>query len=118
MSIIYVANEQEQLPAASTLIYTCPPNADSAHIIFTKHIIFTNCTNTDTSFRTVTVNIVSSGDAASTSNEYVRAKNISAGDSVSLKITGATLKAGDSVWATASLASTLNLKIDIKEIYT
>jgi hypothetical protein len=112
MSIIYVANEQEQLPAASTLIYTCPPNADSAHIIFT------NCTNTDTSFRTVTVNIVSSGDAASTSNEYVRAKNISAGDSVSLKITGATLKAGDSVWATASLASTLNLKIDIKEIYT
>lgn len=110
-TIAYEDAVQEQLPASSTLVYTCPATVASAHIIFG------NCTNEDTTDSTLTVNIVQSGGAAGVTNIYLDAKTIAAGDTDNLsELINCVLKGGDAIYATAGDANRLNLKFAIKEI--
>ena len=115
MSVLYVDAIKEQVTTSDSTAYTAPTasNFESAHIIYG------NCTNVGGSDAELTVNIVQYGETVATTNEYLPPKVIFSGryDSVTPLI-GATLKAGDFISVKSSLASSLNLKLSIKEIYT
>ncbi len=111
MSIQYIDQVSEQLPATNTTIYTAPSTAKSAHIVFA------NCTNEDATATTITVNIVKSGGSVAATNEYISTLTIASKESNGLtNIINAVLKEGDFISATAADADRLNLKIGIKEI--
>jgi len=111
MTITYIDAVSEQLPAADTLLYTCPTSASSAHIIYA------NCTCEDAAGDTITVNIVKSGESVAITNEYLQAKGVAAGQTDNLgELINVVLKPGDFISATAATANRLNLKIGIKEI--
>ena len=115
MTIKYTDVVQEQVTAAQVEIYAAPTasNFESAHIIYG------NCSNEGTVDTELTLNIVQSGGSAAVTNRYFLPKVIFAGQYDPLTpIIGATLKAGDTIESIGSLASNLNLKLSIKEIYT
>lgn len=111
MTISYVDEVSEQLPATDTTIYTCPATVSSAFVIYA------NCSNEDAVDTTLTVNIVQSGGSVAVTNRYLPPKTIAAGtyDPV-VSIVGAVLKPGDFISAVAGAASRLNFKVGIKEI--
>ena len=115
MTVLYVDAVQEQVTAAEVAIYTAPTasNFESAHIIYG------NCSNAGTVDTELTVNLVQSGDSASVTNRYFLPSVIFAGRGNPLTpLVGAKLSAGDSIVSIGSLASNLNLKLSIKEIYS
>ena len=114
MTVEYIDVVQEQVTASDFVIYTAPvtENFESAAIIYT------NCVNVgvDTD---LTINLVQSGDSVADKNIYFPTTTIFAGTSNPLtSIIGATLKAGDFISSIGSLASNLNLKMTVREIYT
>lgn len=114
MAISYVDVSQEQVTTSNVDIYTAPTSSNFE----SAHIIYANCTNESTSDTELTVHIVQSGGAAGVTNIYFPPKVIFAGryDPL-LPLLGATLKAGDTINSVADIASNLNLKFSIKEIY-
>lgn len=109
MTITYTDNVQEQLPAASTLVYTVG-TVNSAHIVYAAAF------NESSDNVSITVNIVQSGGSAGATNRYV-SRNIPAGKPVVFtEIINRVLKIGDTIYATAGAASALNLSIGVKEI--
>ncbi len=113
MTISYVDAVSEQLPDTDTTIYTCPVGASSAHIQFA------NVTNENAgAAATIIVNIVQSGGSVDVSNQYIPIKTIAISSTNGLTgIINAVLKTGDYISAIAGTATSLNLKIGIKEIY-
>lgn len=115
MTILYIDVIQEQVTASNVTIYTTPSvsNFESAHIIYG------NCANESATNTDLTINIVQSGGVVSAANRYLPPKTIFAGrtDPVA-PLVGAVLKRGDFISSIGSLASNLNLKLTIKEIYT
>jgi len=115
MTVRYKDVIQEQVTAAEVAVYT----ASTASNFESAHIIFGNCSNEGTVDTELTLNIVQSGGSAAVTNRYFLPKVIFAGQSDPLSaVMGATLKAGDFIVSIGSLASNLNLKMTIKEIYT
>ncbi len=115
MTIKYIDVVQEQVTAANVSIYTAPTSATFE----SAHIVFSNCTNNDTVDTELTVHLVQFGSTAVATNVYFPAKVIFAGQSDPLTtLMGAGLKSGDIISSVASLASNLNLKLKIKEIFT
>ncbi len=115
MTVKYIDVAQEQVTAANVTIYTAPvaANFESAHIIYG------NCTNEGTVDTELTINIVQTGEAVAVTNRYLPPTTIFAGTPNPISpLIGATLKSGDFINSIASLASNLNLKITVKEIYT
>lgn len=115
MTISYVDVSQEQVTAADVTIYTAP----SASNFESAHIIYGNCVNEGTVDTELTLNIVQSGGSVAVTNRYFPPKVIFAGRTDPLTpIVGVALKAGDFINSIGSLASNLNLKLSIKEIYS
>jgi len=115
MSIVYVDVVQEQVTAGNVTVYTAP----SASNFESAHIIFGNCTNESATDAELTLNIVQYGGAVAATNRYFPPKVIFAGRTDPLSpIIGATLKTGDFINSIASVATSLNLKLTIKEIYS
>lgn len=115
MTVLYVDVSQEQVTAANVPVYVAP----SASNFESAHIIFGNCSNESTTDTDLTINIVQSGGVAAVTNRYLLPTTIFAGRSDSLApIIGAVLKSGDFINSVASLASNLNLKLTIREIYS
>lgn len=115
MSVKYIDVTQEQVTASDVTVYTAP----SASNFESAHIIFGNCTNEGAVDTELTINIVQSGGAVAVTNRYFPPTVIFAGLSNPLSpIVGAVLKAGDIINSIGSLASNLNLKLTVKEIYS
>jgi len=115
MTTVYEDIVQEQVTAAEVTIYTAP----TASNFGSSHIIYGNCTNASATDAELTLNIVQSGDSAATTNRYFPPSVIFAGRNDPLSpIVGRVLSAGDSIVSIASLASSLNLSIGIREQYT
>tara|TARA_R110002126_G_scaffold153309_3_gene300486 strand:- start:421 stop:774 length:354 start_codon:yes stop_codon:yes gene_type:complete len=115
MTVKRIDVAQEQVTASDAAIYNAPTAANFE----SAEITFANCTNEGTVDTTLTINIVQTGEAAAVTNRYLPPRVIFAGSPDPLTpIVGATLKNGDFISSIASLASNLNLKISIKEIYT
>ena len=115
MTTKYIDVVQEQVTAAEVAIYTAPTasNFESASVIYG------NCTNTTASDVDLTINIVQSGGAAAATNVYFPTGTVFAGTSNPLApILGKILKSGDFIVSIGSSASSLNLSIGIKEVYT
>jgi len=111
MAIEYKDIISEQLPATDTTLYTVPNPCKSAHIQFA------NATNKDSGAVSITVNIVQSGEAVATSNQYL-IKSITADGTDSLSaLINCVLKPGDFISAISDTASAVNMKLSIKEIY-
>lgn len=103
ISAKYASNSQ-------TTEYTVP--------VSTKTIIdkFT-ATNTDSSVRTVSVNLVASGDSASGSNLVTSALSIAAGASVDLpEMKNHVLHAGDFISAIASVSNKVVIRASGREV--
>ena len=115
MSVLYIPVTQEQVATGNVTVYTAP----SASNFESAHIIFANCSNEGTVNTDLTINIVQSGGSVAVTNRYLPVKTILAGRSDPLSpIVGATLKTGDFINSVGSLASNLNLKLTVKEIYS
>lgn len=115
MTVLYIDVVQEQVTASDVTLYT----ASSASNFESAHIFFGNCTNEGTVNTELTINIVQSGGAVAVTNRYFPPKVIFAGRSDPLTpLIGVVLKSGDFINSIGSLASNLNLKLTIKEIYT
>ena len=115
MTIAYVDAVQEQVTASDVTIYIAP----SASNFESAHIVYANCANEGIVDTELTINIVQSGDSAGVTNRYFPPKVVFAGRTDPLtRIVGAALKAGDFISSIGSLASNLNLKLTIKEIYS
>ena len=115
MTVKYIDVIQEQVTASNVSVYTAP----STSSFESAHIIYANCTNEGTVDTDLTINLVQSGGSAVSSNRYLPPTTIYAGQANPLTpIVGATLKASDFISSIGSLASNLNLKITVKEIYT
>lgn len=115
MTVRYIDISQEQVTTSNVKIYT----ASSATNFESAHIVFGNCTNEGLVDAELTVNIVQSGGSVAVTNRYFPPKVIFAGRSDPLtSLIGVTLKSSDFINSTSSLASNLNLKLSIKEIYT
>ena len=111
MTISFANEVLEQVPITSTQAYLCPTVTDA---LLASAVV----SNSSTATATLTVNIVVSGDSADSTNEYI-SKKIAAGTSVVLyEIINVGLNTGDSIYATAGVASALNLKIRVKETTT
>ena len=105
---------QEQVTAAEVTVYTAPTasNFESATITYG------NCSNEGTVDTELTLNIVQFGGTAGVTNRYFLPKVVFAGQYDPLtSIIGATLKSGDFIVSTGSLADNLNLKLTIQETY-
>lgn len=99
----------ESVGASSSLLYTTP-TVESAKII---HM---TCHNYSASNITLTINIVQSGGSVASSNEYF-SEIIAAGETRSIyELIGSIFSTGDLVYAVASSASSVNLKMGVKEI--
>jgi hypothetical protein len=108
MATSYKDYPLEQVPATSTLLYTVPSVASS-------HIIYAVVHNEGTSTVTLTLNIVQNGASVSVANQYYK-KDIWPNETLSIPIVGRVLSTGDTVYALASSASSLNLNLGIKEL--
>ncbi len=115
MTVKYIDISQEQVTTSNVKIYT----ASSATNFESAHIVFGNCTNEGAVDTELTVNIVKRTEAAAATNRYFPPKVIFAGRADPLTpLIGVTLKNGDFINSISNLASNLNLKLSIKEIYT
>jgi hypothetical protein len=115
MTVLYIDVVQEQVTASDVTVYT----ASSASNFESAHIVYGNCTNEGTVNTELTMNIVQSGGSVGVTNQYFPPKTIFAGRTDPLTpLIGATLKSGDFINSIGSLASNLNLKLTIKEIYS
>ena len=115
MTVKYIDVVQEQVTAADVPIYTAPVTASFE----SAAIIYANCTNEGTVDTDLTVNLVQVGGSAAVTNRYLPPETVFAGTANPLTpLIGATLKAGDFINSIGSLASNLNLKITVREIYT
>jgi hypothetical protein len=114
MTIKYIDVAQEQVTASNVTIYTAPvaANFESAHIIFA------NCFNEGSVDTDLTINLVQTGGSVAVTNRYINATMYAGLPNALSLIIGATFKSGDYMNSVASLASNLNLKITVKEIYT
>jgi len=115
MTVKYIDVVQEQVTAANVKIYTAP----SAANFESASIIYANCTNESAVDTDLTINLVQSGGSVAVTNIYLPPTTIHAGTANPLtSIIGATLKASDFINSIGSLASNLNLKITVREIFT
>lgn len=115
MTVKYIDVVQEQVTASDVTIYTTPSTASFE----SASIIYANCTNEGTVDTDLTINLVQSGGSVAVTNRYLPPTTIYAGSSNPITpIIGATLKAGDFINSIGSLASNLNLKLTVREIYT
>ena len=115
MTVKYIDVIQEQVTASDVAVYTAPTVASFE----SAAIIYANCTNEGTVDTDLTINLVQSGGSAAVTNRYFPPATIYAGTPNPVtSIIGATLKAGDFINTIGSLASNLNLKITVREIYT
>ena len=104
---------QETLSITATTIYTGGTTIDNA--LITKAL----ASNSTTTPATLTVNIVQSGGAVGSANEYIIEETIPANQSVVLyKLIGEQIDSGDFISAIASAASTISLRMSIKEFST
>ncbi len=115
MTVKYIDVIQEQVTAANVTLYTAPTSSSFE----SAAIIFANCTNEGAADTDLTVNLVQSGGSVAVTNRYLPPTTIFAGTANPLTpLIGATLKAGDVINSIGSLASNLNLKLSVREIYT
>jgi len=115
MTVLYVDVVQEQVTDSDVSIYTAP----SASNFESAHIVYGNCVNEGSINTELTINIVQNGGSVAVTNRYFPPKTIFSTRTDPLtSIIGATLKSGDFINSIGSLASNLNLKLTIKEIYT
>lgn len=87
----------------SALIYTVPS--------LNSPILISNVTfcNTDSSSHTFSVYIVRNGGSLSNADAVILSRSIAAtGSYTSSELNGTTLNPGDTIWANASVASTIN----------
>ena len=111
MAITFKAAQIEQLAVTpGATLYTAPANT-------TSQVIHALCTNEGAAAVTFTVHVVQSGGAAGDTNIYIDAEPLAPGESTLVSgLTGMILDAGDFITAFGSAATTLNLKIGVKEI--
>jgi hypothetical protein len=115
MSVKQIDVIQEQVTAANVSLYTAPTSASFESAAIT----YANCVNVGTVDTDLTINIVQVSGSVAVTNQYLPPTTIYAGSAHPLTpIVGATLKAGDFISSIGSLASNLNLKITVREIYT
>jgi len=111
MTINFVAAVSESVPTTDTVLFTASTTINSAQIVSGV------CNNYSAGAETITVNIISSGGSVGTTNEYISALSIAAGDNDPLEgIVGAILAPGDSVSIVGSTVTTMNLRLGIKEL--
>ena len=96
-----------QVPAADTLLYTCPANT-------TARVVKAVVTNDTTTVATLTVHQGAAGDDTLLMN----AKPIGSreSDPCQDELVGVVLEAGDTLRGEASVAAQLTLRIDVVEI--
>jgi hypothetical protein len=109
MAINFKISLLEQVPTSSTSVYSTP-SVTSAHIVYaTVH-------NEGSSASTLTLNVVRSGGSVAVTNQYIK-QTIQPNQTVPLVgIVGRVLNTNDAIFALSSIASSLNLAINIKEI--
>lgn len=92
-----------QLTTSAATCYTAPPNTKA-------RIDAMVATNTSAVAVTVTVHLVSQGGSAADSNVILKAKNLAAGESYTVReALGQWLEAGDMIQALASAATAVTL---------
>lgn len=102
---------QETVAITDTTLYTGAVTIDYA---FIAKVLASNSTTTPA---TLTINIVQSGGSVASTNEYVITETIPAKQSITIyKLIGEQLGPGDFISAIASVASTISLRISMKEI--
>jgi len=108
-TIAYTTAKQQQMPAATDLLYTCPLAATSAHVAYS------NATSITTGVVTLTVNKT---PLAGVSMYLLNGKPLAAKGTDNLfELANQTLGPGDTVYAHCSAASSVDLEITFKEIY-
>ena len=96
-----------QVPAADTLLYTCPANT-------TARVIKAVVTNDTTTVATLTVHQGTAGDDTLLMNE--RAIGSQESYPCQDELVGVVLEAGDTLRGEASVAAQLTLRIDVMEV--
>lgn len=101
--------EAKYAAVADTLEYTAPANT---RIIVDKFSV----TNTDSSSRTITVNIVPSSGVVGADNIITSAQSLNAGQSMALsEMQNQILNPGDTIYVKASVASKLVIRLSGRE---
>jgi len=111
MAITYKNLQQEPLSASSTLVYTSPTVNDA---VITKASAF----NYGSSNVTINVNIVQNGDTIGDTNKRL-SEIVPAGKSLLLAdLIGAGMNTGDTLYAVADTAASVNFYVRVKEVTT
>ena len=93
----------QRAPNVAAALYTCPPST-------VARIDSLSVTNTDAAAHTITINLVTSGGAASDANATTKAQAIQPGQTWnSPNEVGKVLNAGDFIWVVASAANVLTI---------
>ena len=110
-SIKYFNVTSESLPNIDTLLHTVDAGTNMA---FITTIVASNPTDNQAS---ITINLVELAGSVAVTNQYVSNVIIPANQTVILnQVLGGYLAGGDFISAKASIASTISLKIGIKEV--
>jgi len=102
---------ESQLTATAAIIYTAPNSVKSVII---EAVTATNVTAVD---QTHTVHLVGSGGSAIDANIYIDSKAVTANEQITdYEIVGQVLEAGGTIEALASLATSINFRVSVREI--
>jgi hypothetical protein len=102
---------EAQLTATAAVIYTAPTAVKSVII---EAITATNFTAVN---QTHTVHLVGAGGSAIDANIYIDAKAVQADDQITdSEIIGQVLESGQTIEAFASLATSINFRVSVREI--
>jgi hypothetical protein len=109
MAISFETALLEQVPTSSTSAYSTP-SVSSAHVIYAA------VHNEGSTASTLTLNVVRSGGSAAVTNQYIK-QTIQPNQTIPLTgVVGRCLNTNDTIYALSSVADSLNLAINIKEI--
>lgn len=113
MAVKYLDKHLEQVTTSATTLYTAPNTSSFT----SSQIQSARVYNATTANVTLTVNLVQFGESVADSNIYLGPKQIypQRGNPLS-DLVGLVLQAGDFISVKSDTASSLNLKLGIKEI--
>jgi hypothetical protein len=101
---------ESQLTGTVAVIYTAP----TVKSVIIEAITATNFTGVN---QTHTVHLVGSGGSAIDANIYIDAKAVPADDQLTdSEIVGQVLESGETIQAFASLATSINFRVSVREI--
>ncbi len=115
MAVKYLDKHSEQVTTSDVTLYTAPNTSEFQSSQIQSAVVH----NVTTANVTLTVNIVQFGGTAGVTNRYLGPKQIYPGRTDALSsLVGTVLQAGDFISVVSDTASSLNLKLGIKEIST